>query len=259
MAETDNPQLALLIAATGSPHAEIARRLVARAQAEGHRQVAPGVTRIRRWIEGERPRPPVPNLLAAVLSEALGQALTPGDLGLNGTGPELDSIQLPMLTEAAARLVAGWAQLDLLINRRDTLKLALGAPLIVAAQRMLTGRPRALSQRRKGFDEDTATALEEVTAFFAAADAAKGGGLHRPAIIAQLAEVARRIQDGVPANCARVSSPRLPISRRWPGGSATTRAATRRLSGTGATASTPPGRPGSLTAAWRSSPACPTR
>ncbi|WP_254392448.1 Tat pathway signal protein [Streptomyces buecherae] len=200
MTKPDNPQLALLIAATGLPHAEIARRLVARAQAEGHRQVAPGVTRIRRWIEGERPRPPVPDLLAAVLSEALGQALTPGDLGLHGTGAELDSIQLPMLTEAAAQSLAGWTQLDLVKNRRDTVKLALGAPLIVAAERMLSGEPRALGQGRKGFDEETATALEEVTAFFAAADAAKGGGLYRPAIIAQLAEVARRIQDGVPAS-----------------------------------------------------------
>lgn len=62
---------------------------------------------------------------------------------------------------------------------------------------MLGGTARALNNKTKGFDADTATALEEVTAFFAKADVSKGGGLYRPAIVAQLAEVARRIQDGV--------------------------------------------------------------
>jgi hypothetical protein len=107
----------------------------------------------------------------------------------------LDSIQVPLLTEAAAQALAGWTQVDLFMNRRDTLKLALGAPLILAAERMLGGTSRALNDGRKGFDADTVTALEEVTAFFAKADASKGGGLYRSAIVAQLAEVARRIQD----------------------------------------------------------------
>ncbi|GAB2967458.1 hypothetical protein GCM10023080_032600 [Streptomyces pseudoechinosporeus] len=150
--------------------------------------------------QGGREQPPVPALLADVLSEAVGQPLTPGDLGLTGTGPELDSIQLPLLTEAAAQALAGWTQMDLFMNRRDTLKLAIGAPLILAAERMLGGTARAMNNNRKGFDTDTVTALEEVTAFFTKADASKGGGLYRSAIVAQLAEVARRIQDGVPAS-----------------------------------------------------------
>ncbi|MFI1051785.1 hypothetical protein ACH4U3_39745 [Streptomyces griseoruber] len=37
-----------------------------------------------------------------------------------------------------------------------------------------------------------------MTAFFTRADASQGGGLYRSAIVAQLGEVARRIQDGVP-------------------------------------------------------------
>ncbi|MDC2953015.1 Tat pathway signal protein [Streptomyces gilvifuscus] len=193
-----NPHLALWIAATGLSHGEIARRIAAVAKARGHRQIAPDATRIRRWIDGEKPRPPVPVLLAEVLSEAIGQPLTPGDLGLTGTGVVLDSIQLPLLTEAAAQALAGWTQMDLFMNRRDTLKLALGAPLILAAERMLGGTARALNHETKGFDADTVSALEEVTAFFSKADASKGGGLYRSAIVAQLAEVARRIQDGVP-------------------------------------------------------------
>ncbi|MER6314398.1 Tat pathway signal protein [Streptomyces sp. NPDC001581] len=193
-----NPQLTLWIAATGLSHGELARRIGAAAKDRGHRQIAPDTTRIRRWIDGERPRPPVPALLAEVLSEAVGQVLTPGDLGLTSAGPVLDSIQLPLLTEAAAQTLAGWTQMDLFMNRRDTLRLAIGAPLILAAERMLGGTAHALNSDRKGFDTDTVTALEEVTAFFTKADASKGGGLYRSAIVAQLAEVARRVQDGVP-------------------------------------------------------------
>ncbi|MFE5759473.1 Tat pathway signal protein [Streptomyces massasporeus] len=195
-----NAHLALWIAATGLSHGEIARRIAAEAKAQGHRQIAPDATRVRRWIDGERPRPPVPALLAAVVSDAVGQPLTPGDVGLTAAGPTLDSIQLPLLTEAAAQTLAGWTQMDLFLDRRDTLKLALGAPLILAAERMLGGTARRLNRATKGFDADTTTALEEVTTFFTKADASKGGGLYRSAIVAQLAEVARRIQDGVPAS-----------------------------------------------------------
>lgn len=137
----------------------------------------------------------MPALLAEVLSDAVGQLLTPGDLGLTATGLVLDSIQLPLLTEAAAQALAGWTQMDLFMNRRDTLKLALGAPLIPAAERMLGGTARALNRDTRGFDAGTVTALEEVIAFLTKADASKGGGLYRSAIVA---EVARRIEDGVP-------------------------------------------------------------
>ncbi|MFJ9871156.1 hypothetical protein [Streptomyces sp. NPDC101165] len=75
----------------------------------------------------------------------------------------------------------------------------MAAPLNLAAERMLGGTARRLSRATKGFDADTTAALEEVTAFFTMAGASKGGGLYRSAIVAQLAEVARRIQDGVPA------------------------------------------------------------
>ncbi|MFE9687848.1 hypothetical protein [Streptomyces sp. NPDC006285] len=127
-----NPHLALWTAASGLPHAEIARRTAVAGTAPGHRQIAPDATRIRHWIDGDTPRPPVPALLADIPSQAVGQPPTPGDLGLTGTGVGLDSIQHPLLTEAAAQALAGWAQMDFM-NRRDTLKLAVGAPLILAA------------------------------------------------------------------------------------------------------------------------------
>ncbi|MEU9211784.1 hypothetical protein AB0D27_28555 [Streptomyces sp. NPDC048415] len=170
----------------------------------------------------------------------------------------LDSIQLPLLTEAAAQALAGWTQMDFM-NRRDTLKLAVGAPLILAAERMLGGTARALNHDHKGFDVDTVTALEEVTAFFTKADASKGGGLYRSAIVAQLDEVARRIQDGVPPKLRPGCSRQPPTSRRSRAGPAMTPGATASPNACGVTARTPLARPGSATAGWRSSPACPTR
>lgn len=193
-----NPHLKLWIEVSGLSHGEVARRIAAASKAQGHRQIAPDTTRVRRWLDGEQPRPPVPALLAEVLSAELNQPLTPSDLGLTATGIELDSIQLPLFTEAAAQALAGWTQMDLFLNRRDSLKLALGTPLILAAERMLGSHARALGHSTAGFDADTVTALEEVTRFFTTADATGGGGLYRSAIVAQLAEVASRIQNGVP-------------------------------------------------------------
>ncbi|MFF8322915.1 hypothetical protein ACF06V_37905 [Streptomyces bobili] len=62
---SSNLHLALWIAATGLSYGEIARRIAAEAKAQGHRQIAPDATRVRRWIDGERPRPPGPRWIAS--------------------------------------------------------------------------------------------------------------------------------------------------------------------------------------------------
>jgi hypothetical protein len=77
--------------------------------------------------------------------------LTPGDIGLVTPGAVLDTIQVPMLTEAAAQTLAGWTQLDLFLDRRESLKLTIGAPLVLVAERMLGGVARRLNPGRQGF------------------------------------------------------------------------------------------------------------
>ncbi|MEU5927123.1 hypothetical protein ABZ817_26600 [Streptomyces antimycoticus] len=57
---TSNPHLAVWVAATGLSHGEIARLVAAEANVQGHRQIAPDASRIRRWIDGERPPPTGP-------------------------------------------------------------------------------------------------------------------------------------------------------------------------------------------------------
>jgi hypothetical protein len=61
----------------------LARTVTERAAARGHIQVRPDGSRVRRWLDhGERPRDPVPDLIAEILSERTGYRLSAADLGL---------------------------------------------------------------------------------------------------------------------------------------------------------------------------------
>ncbi|MFD9701659.1 hypothetical protein [Lentzea sp. NPDC059081] len=60
----------------------LAKAVTTLAVETGHHQIRPDGSRVRRWLDGERPRDPVPGLLAQVLSCHVGRPLTPEDLGL---------------------------------------------------------------------------------------------------------------------------------------------------------------------------------
>ncbi|MEV7869205.1 transcriptional regulator [Streptomyces sp. NPDC088124] len=61
----------------------LARAVTELATENGHTQVRPDGSRVRRWIDnGERPRPPVPDLIAKILSQRTGYRLSAADLGL---------------------------------------------------------------------------------------------------------------------------------------------------------------------------------
>lgn len=78
-----NAALAMAFAVAGWSNHEVARRLNALAERRGHRGVAVDHTRVGRWVRrGEKPRPPVPELLAELLTEHLGQPYTPRLLGI---------------------------------------------------------------------------------------------------------------------------------------------------------------------------------
>jgi hypothetical protein len=74
---------------SGLSKTALAKAVTALAIQHGHRQIRPDASRVRRWIEnGERPRNPVPMLLAQVLSEHVGRPLTAEDLGLGNPEPD---------------------------------------------------------------------------------------------------------------------------------------------------------------------------
>ncbi|MEU1628197.1 hypothetical protein ABZ746_23275 [Streptomyces sp. NPDC020096] len=80
---TPNYALALALSAAGWSNAETARQINSYAVHRGYRGVAVDTARVGRWIRcGERPRPPVHQLLADLLSAHLAQPYTPQSLGL---------------------------------------------------------------------------------------------------------------------------------------------------------------------------------
>ncbi|GGZ05761.1 hypothetical protein [Streptomyces poonensis] len=103
---TPNYPLALALAAAGWSNHETARRLNACASHAGYRGIAVDHTRVGRWIRrGERPRPPIPALLAELLSEHLGQLHTPEELRLTQNRPlriNLEHTEHRSLATAAA-------------------------------------------------------------------------------------------------------------------------------------------------------------
>ncbi|RPE39075.1 hypothetical protein EDD90_2031 [Streptomyces sp. Ag109_O5-1] len=78
-----NYALALALAEVGWNRSETARRINQRAEEQGHPGVAVDRSRVSRWVRrGECPRPPVPALLADLLTEHLGRVCTPQSLGI---------------------------------------------------------------------------------------------------------------------------------------------------------------------------------
>jgi hypothetical protein len=100
-----NYALALALAEAGWNNSETARRINALAQERGHHGVAADRSRVSRWIRrGEKPRPPIPELLADLLTVHLNRPYTPSLLGI---GParsiliRLDPTEHHILTESA--------------------------------------------------------------------------------------------------------------------------------------------------------------
>ncbi|MFC8520648.1 hypothetical protein [Streptomyces sp. NPDC057257] len=101
-----NYALALALAEVGWTNSETARRINSRAMERGHHAVAVDRSRVSRWIRrGEKPRAPVPALLAEILTEQLGRHLTPQLLGIgpaHGVLVLLDPSEHRALTAKAA-------------------------------------------------------------------------------------------------------------------------------------------------------------
>ncbi|MFJ1595107.1 hypothetical protein ACIOD0_33450 [Kitasatospora albolonga] len=82
--KTPNYQLALAISEAGWSNHETARRINARATKNGHSGIATSSTRVSRWIRhGEKPRHPVPDILAELLTEGLRRTYTPESLNIS--------------------------------------------------------------------------------------------------------------------------------------------------------------------------------
>ncbi|MGW6977931.1 transcriptional regulator [Streptomyces sp. NPDC054932] len=77
-----NEDLERWVARSGMSRKELARRVKTAAHAWGQPHITPDATTVRRWLAGDQPRPPVPEILADVLSAHFGYRVTTYDLGL---------------------------------------------------------------------------------------------------------------------------------------------------------------------------------
>jgi hypothetical protein len=78
----DNLRLRALLDEAVMSNKGLARRVVDLAATQGMTGVRCDHTSVLRWLTGEQPRPPVPELVAAVLGDALGRKVSETELGM---------------------------------------------------------------------------------------------------------------------------------------------------------------------------------
>lgn len=120
--KTPNTDLAGWLDRSGLSHKELARRVKAAAQVWGQPHVTPDATAVRRWLAGDRPRPPVPEILADVFSACFGYRVTTYDLGLGESGAADRSLLYNPSFAVTVEAVADLGRAD--VDRRSFLAAA---------------------------------------------------------------------------------------------------------------------------------------
>ncbi|MFZ4301650.1 transcriptional regulator [Streptomyces cinereoruber] len=174
-----NQLLADMLERAGMSNGELARRTTVRSRAYGLRHANPDRTSVRRWLEGGKPRPPLPKIISDVFSEQLGYRVTTYDLGF-GDSPDLDrplaySSSFEETVESVTEL--GRADMD----RRKFL----AATPFVAAAGVGPSRDWLLNTLDQGPEPGPRVRLEDVTSVrnmfgaFQEIDVMQGGGSGR--------------------------------------------------------------------------------
>lgn len=117
-----NDQLSYWLGRSGMSRKELARRVIAKAIEWGQPHITPNATRVRRWLEGETPRQPVPDILAGVFSEHFGWRITTYDLGLGDGASAEAALTYDPSFAATVEVVADLGRAD--VDRRKFLAAA---------------------------------------------------------------------------------------------------------------------------------------
>jgi hypothetical protein len=220
---------------SGWSKGELARLVNRRARDLGATHVATDTSRVRRWLDGEQPRDPIPRILTELFSERFGCVVTLSDLGLREPASPIAGTltDLPWPPERTAELLAEFCRSDLILGRRGAggaPPLAAGAALIEPVKRWLLpasaarpmhpplagggadvgcrgaagGAPGPGGRPRTSRTALLVEQLEEAARTFRAWDAAVGGGIRRAAVVGQLYEVAEVLRQ-----TAEPAAPRL--------------------------------------------------
>ena len=213
-----NELLASWFVRSGWSKGELARQVNRRARQLGANHISTDTSRVRRWLDGENPREPIPRILSELFSERFGCVVSVEDLGLRTArqSPSVSGVDLPWTGPQTVALLSEFSRSDLMLARRGflgtSLALSAGPSLIEPMQRWLVPSPQApqpepesaASSRRVGrLSRPELDLLESTTVMFRQWDAQCGGGLRRKAVVGQLHEVTDLLQEPQPETTTR--------------------------------------------------------
>ncbi|MFB8777125.1 transcriptional repressor NsdA [Streptomyces broussonetiae] len=204
---------------SGWSKGELARQVNRRARQLGANHISTDTSRVRRWLDGENPREPIPRILSELFSERFGCVVSVEDLGLRTSrpAPSATGVDLPWTGPQTVALLSEFSRSDLMLARRGflgtSLVLSAGPALIEPMQRWLVPVPPAPSRpdsepvpatRARGrLSRPELDLLESTTVMFRQWDAQCGGGLRRKAVVGQLHEVTDLLQEPQPEATTR--------------------------------------------------------
>ncbi|MFJ8538454.1 hypothetical protein [Streptomyces sp. NPDC093591] len=203
---------------SGWSKGELARQVNRRARQLGANHISTDTSRVRRWLDGENPREPIPRILSELFSERFGCVVSVEDLGLRAArqSPSVSGVDLPWTGPQTVALLSEFSRSDLMLARRgflgSSLALSAGPALIEPMQRWLVPAPQAPYQEPRPLPSSRARGrlsrpeldlLESTTVMFRQWDAQCGGGLRRKAVVGQLHEVTDLLQEPHPEPTAR--------------------------------------------------------
>ncbi|OAH14793.1 transcriptional repressor NsdA [Streptomyces jeddahensis] len=200
---------------SGWSKGELARQVNRRARQLGANHISTDTSRVRRWLDGENPREPIPRILSELFSERFGCVVAVEDLGLRAAhqSPSVSGVDLPWTGPGTVALISEFSRSDLMLARRGflgtSLALSAGPALIEPLQRWLVPAPasphgepeasRSGARRGNRLSGPELELLESTTVMFRQWDAQCGGGLRRKAVVGQLHEVTDLLQEPQPA------------------------------------------------------------
>ncbi|MFP8907940.1 transcriptional repressor NsdA [Streptomyces atacamensis] len=214
-----NGQLASWFARSGWSKGELARQVNRRARRTGAHHISTDTSRVRRWLDGEQPREPIPRILSELFSERFGCVVAVEDLGLRAARQTASDggVDLPWTGPQTVAMISEFSRSDLMLARRGflgtSLGMAAGPALIEPMQRWLVPAPAAPApgERFPGAPQAPARnpgargdhrlsdpeleLLEQTIVMFRQWDAQCGGGLRRKAVVGQLHEVTDLLQE----------------------------------------------------------------
>lgn len=142
-----NERLASWFVRSGWSKGELARQVNRRARQLGAHHISTDTSRVRRWLDGEQPREPIPRILSELFSERFGCVVAVEDLGLRPArqSPAASGVDLPWAGPQTVSLISEFTRGDLMLGRRgflgNSLAMSAGPALIEPMQRWLVPSP----------------------------------------------------------------------------------------------------------------------